>query len=137
MVTCDPPKPSILPPGIEVHPSKTCLLSPLLRPFLKDTISNCQRPVFPLGVSQHNMKILNWSSKLRDNNGRKKHFHTKLCAFRCLISGPQQSLILRSRNKIQILLLMKNYLFLENCVSSEGAVSHNVLYYQQLSVVTK
>ena len=33
---------------------------------------------------------LNRSSKLRDNNERKKHpCHTKLCAFRCLISRPQ------------------------------------------------
>ena len=45
-----------------------------------DTIGNCQRPVFSLGVSQHMHKItklwkfeLNWSLKLRDNNERKKH----------------------------------------------------------------
>ena len=44
-----------------------------------DTIGDCQRPVFPLGVSQHAHKItklwkfeLNWSSKLRDNNERNK-----------------------------------------------------------------
>ena len=61
-----------------------------------DTIGNCQRPVFTRGVSQHMHKItnlwkfeLNWSSKLRDNNERKKHHcHTKLCAFRWLISRP-------------------------------------------------
>ena len=29
---------------------------------------------------------------------------------------------------------MENYFFLENYVTSEGAVSHNVLYYQQLSI---
>ena len=29
----------------------------------------------------------------------------------------------------------RNYLFHKNCVNSEGAVSHNVLYYQQLSIV--
>ena len=29
---------------------------------------------------------------------------------------------------------MKNYLFLKNYVTSERAVSHNVLYYQQLSI---
>ena len=34
--------------------------------------------------------MLNWLSKLRDINERKKHpCHTKLCAFRCLISRPQ------------------------------------------------
>ena len=27
-----------------------------------------------------------------------------------------------------------NYLFLKNFVTSEGAVSHNVLYFQQLSI---
>ena len=43
-----------------------------------DTIGNCQRPVFSLGVSLHMHKIsdlwkfeLNRSSKLRDNNERK------------------------------------------------------------------
>ena len=72
-----------------------------------DTIDNCQRPVFSLGVSQHMHKItnlwkfeLNWLSKLWDNNERKKHpCHTKLCAFRCLISRPQ-ILNLRSPNQI-------------------------------------
>ena len=29
---------------------------------------------------------------------------------------------------------MENYFFLENYVTSEGAVSHNVLYYQPLSI---
>ena len=28
---------------------------------------------------------------------------------------------------------MRNYLFLKNYITSEGVVSHNVLYYQQLS----
>ena len=70
-----------------------------------DTNGNCQRPVFSLGVSQHMHKItnlwkfeLNWSSKLRDNNEEKKKnhpCHTKLGAFRCLISRPR-NLILRS-----------------------------------------
>ena len=43
-----------------------------------DTIGNCRRPVFSLGVSQHMYKItnlwkfeLNWSSKLRDIKARK------------------------------------------------------------------
>ena len=29
---------------------------------------------------------------------------------------------------------MENYFFLENYVTSEGAVSHNVLYYQPLPI---
>ena len=68
---------------------------------------------------------LNRLSKLRDNNERKKHpCHTKLCAFRWLISRPQ-ILTLRSQNQI-----CGNYFFLENYVTSEGAVSHNVLLWQ-------
>ena len=51
-----------------------------------DTIGNCQRPVFSRGVSQHIHKITNlwkfelgWSSKLRDNNGRKDTLVTQTC----------------------------------------------------------
>ena len=100
-----------------------------------DTISNCQRLAFTHGVSQHMHKItnlwkfeLNRSSKLRDNNERKKHHcHTKFCAFRWLISRPQIP-NLRSQNQIRgkLVLLSKNY------GTSEGAVSHNVLYHQPL-----
>ena len=50
---------------------------------------------------------LNWSTKFLDNNGRKNTLVTPSC---------------------------ENYFFLENYVTSEGAVSHNVLYYQQLSI---
>ena len=47
---------------------------------------------------------------LRDNNGKKKHpCHTKLCAFRCLISRPQ-ILNLRSRNQIRGKLLLSRKL---------------------------
>ena len=71
-----------------------------------DTIGNCQRLAFTVGVSQHKHKITNlWkfelsrSSNLQDNNERKKHpCHTKLCAFRLLISRPQV-LNLRSWNQ--------------------------------------
>ena len=84
---------------------------------IMDTIGNCQRPVFSLGVSQHMDKITNlwkfeldWSSELRDNYERKKHpCHTKLCAFRCLISGPQ-ILNLRSQNQIRGKLLLSRKL---------------------------
>ena len=30
--------------------------------------------------------------------------------------------------------LVENYFFLKNYVTSEGAISHNILYYQQLSI---
>ena len=99
------------------------------------TINNCQRPVFSLGVSQHMHKITsceNLSSIGRQSFEiiikEKKPSHTKLCAFRCLISRPQ-NLILKSRNRI-----MENYFFLKNYVTSEGAVSHNVLYHQPLPI---
>ena len=49
-----------------------------------DTIVNCQRPVFSLGVSHHLRKKtslwkfeLNWASKLRDNNEKKNTLVTQ------------------------------------------------------------
>ena len=36
--------------------------------------------------------------------------------------------------KINSNILLRNYFFLKNYVTSEGAVSHNVFYYQQLSI---
>ena len=51
----------------------------------------------------------------------------KLCAFKCLNSKPQL------RSGIQLFLVSK-YFFLKHYITSEGAVSHNVLYYQQLSI---
>ena len=50
-------------------------------------------------------------------------------AFGCLISRPQ-NLNLRSQIKF-----MENYFLLENYATSEGAVSHNVLYYQPLPII--
>ena len=106
-----------------------------LRSKAVDTIGNFQRLAFTVGVSQHMHEItnlwkfeLNRSSKLWDNNERKIHpYHTKLCAFTCLISRPQV-LNLRSRNRF-----VENY-FSQNYVTSEGAVSHNVLYHQPLPI---
>ena len=52
-----------------------------------DTIGNCQRLVFTVGVSQHMHKItnlwkfeLNQSSNLRDNNEKKKNLLSRSCA---------------------------------------------------------
>ena len=91
-----------------------------------DTFGNCQRLAFTVGVSQHMHTItnlwkfkLNRSLKLRDNNERKKHpCHTKLCAFRWLISRPQV-LNLRYRNQIRRKLLLSRKLnyFRGSCVS--------------------
>ena len=46
-----------------------------------------------------------------------------------------QNSVLSDENKRLIIILMRNYLFLKIYVTSEGAVSYNVLYYQKLSVV--
>ena len=40
----------------------------------------------------------------------------------------------KSNSEVSKSNLVENYFFLENYVTSEGAVSHNVLYYQQLSI---
>ena len=45
-------------------------------------------------------------------------------------TSKSNSEVLKSYSKI----LVENYVFLKNYVTSEGAVSHNVLYYQQLSI---
>ena len=75
--------------------------------------------VFSLGVSQHIHKItnlrkfeLNWSSKLRDNNERRKHpSHTKLCAFKCLISRPNSKSEVLKSNLWNITSFSKTRLF--------------------------
>ena len=92
--------------------------------------------LLPLSVSQHMHKITNlWKFELNRSsisceiimkeNPALSHF---VCAFRCSISRPQNHPILRSRNQIRGKLLISQKLY----VTSEGAVSHNVLYYQQL-----
>ena len=73
----------------------------------------------------------NWSSKLRDNNGRK---NTIVTQSRVLSDAWFWDLkILFWDLEIK---LVENYFFLKNYVTLEGAVSHNVLYYQQLSIVS-
>ena len=87
-----------------------------------DTFGNCHRPVFSHGVSQHMHKI-------------KKAVlsHEVVCFqmldFRCLISRPHAWGL-----EINSIILLRNISFLKNLVISEGAISHNVLYYQQLAV---
>ena len=102
-----------------------------------DTIGNCQRLAFTVVVSQHMHKItnlwkfeLNRSSKLRDNNERKKHpCHTKLCVFRWLISRPHQVLNLRSRNQIHGKLLLSRKLW-----QFRGSRFSQCLYHQPLPI---
>ena len=113
------------------RPFPGCILKTL------DTICNCQRLAFTVVVSQHMHKItnlwkfeLNQSSQLQDNNERKNSpCHTKLCAYRWLISRPQV-LNLRSRNQFRGKILLSRKLH----GTSEWAVSHNVLYHQPLPI---
>ena len=41
----------------------------------------------------------------------------------------------KSNSEVSKIKFVENYFFLENYVTSEGAVSHNVLYYQPLSLI--
>ena len=91
-----------------------------VRPCLKtlDTIGNCQRHNKPVKFE------LTRSSKKRDTNESKKtpwshYVHTKLCAFRCLISRPQTKSEVSKSNSLRIT-------FFRKLLTSEGAVSHNV-----------
>ena len=59
-------------------------------------------------------------------NGRKTHLSHKSCAFRRLNSRTQLRL------EFNLNILVRIYFFLKNYVTSEKAVHHNVLYYQQL-----
>ena len=97
-----------------------------------DTIGYCQRPVFSLGVSQHmleNNKVCEtlssmglWSCKIIMKG--EKPLVTQSCVLsNAWFSGPQ-NLILRSQNQIS----------LQNYFTSEGAVSQDGLYHQQLSI---
>ena len=100
--------------------------------ILKGTRHLWKRPVFSIGVSNNMHQLtnlykfgLNWSSKLQENNGRKHPCCTNCVCFQMLNPRLQlQSVIMR----------MRNNLFLKNYVSSEWAYSHNVVYYQQLSI---
>ena len=59
------------------------------------------------------------------NNERKNTYVAQyVCASRCI----------KTTSAEVFFFLVRNYLFLKNYVTSEGAVSHTVLYYQQLSI---
>ena len=76
---------------------------------------------------------LNWSSKLRDNNERKNTLVTQSSV---RLDGWFRDL--KSEVSPQIwgleIKFVENYFFLENYVTSEGAVYHNVLYNQSLPI---
>ena len=71
---------------------------------------------------------LDWSSKLQKNNGRKLPSCTSCVLLDAWIRDLSWGLEFNSN------ILARNYLFLKYYITSEGAVSHNVLYYQQLSI---
>ena len=91
-----------------------------------DTFRNCQRPVFSLGVSQYVICItnlwkielhLNWLTKFKKIMEEKNTLVAQVVCFQMLEFktfswGPN--------------ILMRNYSFLKNYVTSEGANSHNV-----------
>ena len=97
-------------PFLKLRPDNSCLKT-------VDTIGNCQRPVFSLGVSQHMHKItnlwkfeLNRSSKLRDNYERRKNILvTRIVCFQVLDFRPE-ILNLRSWNQIRGKLLLSRKL---------------------------
>ena len=55
-----------------------------------DTFGNCQRPIFSLSVSQQMHEPVKIWAQLVE---RKTPRHTKLCAFICLISRPQNLIL--------------------------------------------
>ena len=96
-----------------------------------DTIGNCQRLAFTVCVSQHMHKItnlgqleLNRSSKLRDNN-EWTHKVVRLDGWFLDLKFWIWGLEIK---------FVKIYFLLENNGTSEGAVSHNVLYHQPLPI---
>jgi hypothetical protein len=97
-----------------------------------DTFGNCQRPIFSLGVSQHihknNKPVKIWTQLVINVAKEKLKKNTPLSHKLCF-----QMLELSSREFSSNIILLRNYSFLKN-YTSEGAVSHNVLYYQQLSI---
>ena len=85
-----------------------------------DAFGKYQRPVFSLDVSKHNMKITNLWNRICK---RIMKIKITLCTFRCIVKASDGVLF-----ECEITSLKKKY------VTSEGAVSHNVVYYQQLSM---
>ena len=109
-----------------------CFALQCINVYSLDTIGNCLRPLFSLGVSQHMHNItnlwrfeLNRLSKQRDNN-LKNTLATRSCVLSDAWFSRPQILNLRSRNQIHGI-----YFFLENYVMpiSEGAVSYQLRFY--------
>ena len=95
-----------------------------------DTFGNCQRPVFPLGVSKHAWKFgHNWSSKLQQNNIKEKH--------PWVLSDVEKGALYLKSNALQESFNIFSWEitpFLKKHVTSEEAIFHNCVYYQQISI---
>ena len=92
-----------------------------------NTFSNCQRPISSLCPNAHNnTSVKNWSigrqSCKRIMKEQTPLLHNYVCAFRCL-----------KRLQMYFKIWVRNYLLFKSYLTSEGAVSHNVLYFQQPS----
>ena len=90
-----------------------------------DSFGNCQRPVFSLAVSQH-------------NNNKLAQIWTKLAiqVLRIIMKEEKKTWLLqmvyfqiskRASNLKSFHILVKNNLFRKTYVTSEGAVSHNII----------
>ena len=95
-----------------------------------DTFGNCQRSVFSLIVFQHMYKIT------YGNLGSIEHRicmdnERKTPSLRYYLSFQMHNKRLQLK---YFIIWVSNYFFLKNCVTSKEAVSHNVLYYHQLSI---
>ena len=103
-----------------------------------ETFGSCQRPVFSLGVFQHNMhKItnllkfrLNWSSMLRDNNGRKKNTlsHEVVCCQMLDFGTSKSNSEVSKSNSWKIILLSRKLSYFR------GSRFSQCLYYQPLPI---
>ena len=114
-------------------PTSTFTFSYLALKIL-DTVGNCQKPVFPLGVSQHysenNKPVKNSAQlvKLRQNIGRKNTLVAQVVWFQML--DFETSL----RSRIHFKYFSEKLLLPQNlCYFRGSPFSHKVLYYQQFS----
>ena len=84
--------------------------------------------VFSLGVSHHLFKITlcehidSMSSKLQENNETNKNLLHKLLCF-------------QMSNTCKRINPGFNYIILKNYITSEGAISHKNVYYQQFPII--
>ena len=95
-----------------------------------DTFGRCQRPVFSLWCILTHKICANLNSI--GNRSCKRIMRRKKTPLSQIFVCFQMS---NKRLQLKSVTIgVRTYLFVKNYVASEGAVSHNVLYYQQLSI---